>query len=79
MAGSPLKRVIGIAQPIHSTSTVWKRAYELKSLGGEIFTVDQTPIYDQLVKLVQTNIPQPAKESVFANGQLRSYMRTPVK
>lgn len=79
LPGSPLKRTLGIAQPIHSTSAVWKRAYELRTLGGEIITVDQTRLYDQLVGLVQGAMQPPLKDSVFANGQLRSYMRTPVK
>jgi hypothetical protein len=33
---SPLRKTIGIAQPIHSTKSVWKRAFELRALGGQI-------------------------------------------
>lgn len=75
---SPIQRTLGIAQPIHSTSSVWKRAYDLKVLGGEIITVDQTKIYDDLTSLVRGSFAPPMKSSQFADGQLRSYMRTPV-
>ncbi len=77
--GAEIKRTLGIARPIHSTSAVWKRAYERRTLGGEIIPVDQSRLYDQLVGLVQGAMQPPLKDSVFANGQLRSYMRTPVK
>ena len=33
---SPLRKTIGIAQPIHSTKSVWKRAFELRAIGGQI-------------------------------------------
>ncbi len=74
--GSPIKKTIGIAQPIHSTAAVWKRAYELHPLGGTIITVDQTKIFDQLASLVSE--ASSLKANQFATGQLRSYMRTPV-
>lgn len=70
---------IGLTRGRVSTSSVWKRAYELKALGGEIITVDQTHLYDQLTQLVQGAFAAPVKDTQFANGQLRSYMRTPVK
>jgi NAD+ synthase (glutamine-hydrolysing) len=75
-ANSPIKKTVGIAQPIHSTASVWKRAYELLPLGGTIITVDQTKLYDELSSTVQkaANL----KGGSFADGQLRSYMRTPV-
>lgn len=41
--------------------------------------MDQTHLYDELTKVVQGAFPTPVKDSQFANGQLRSYMRTPVK
>jgi NAD+ synthase (glutamine-hydrolysing) len=50
---SPIKKTVGIAQPIHSTAAVWKRAYELLPLGGTIITVDQTKLYDELAGIVQ--------------------------
>jgi len=77
MEGSPIKRVLGIAQPIHSTAKIQNRAYELcQSLGAECFTVDQTSLHTQLSEIVQKNTG--LQGSPFADGQLRSYMRTPV-
>jgi len=75
---SPIKRVVGIAQPIHSTEKIWKRALELQAAfpSSEIFTVDQSKIYDQLHELVETSVN--IKGGFFATGQLKSYMRTPV-
>lgn len=72
-----LQRVIAVAQPIHSTEAIWKRALELgTTFDHPILTVDQTDLFDRLVQKVEheTRIP----ESKFAAGQLRSYMRTPV-
>jgi NAD+ synthase (glutamine-hydrolysing) len=75
---SPLKRVVGVAQPIHSTEKIWKRALELgesfKNI--EVKTVDQTAVYDLLAKTVDESIG--IKGGVFSTGQLKSYMRTPV-
>ncbi|KAL0218689.1 hypothetical protein P9112_004342 [Eukaryota sp. TZLM1-RC] len=74
---SPLKRLIAIAQPIHSTVKIQNRAYEVADfLGVECITVDQTQIHDQLVDLVDTAVG--INSSFFAKGQLRSYQRTPV-
>jgi len=76
-AGSPIQKVFAIAQPIHSTKTIQNRAYEVAAaLGSDIFTVDQTSLHSQLSKLVQDSIG--LKSTIFADGQLRSYMRTPV-
>ena len=75
--GSPIKRCVAIAQPINSTKSIMDRAYEAqKVLGGEIITVDQTELHGQLSKLVESAISIEGKS--FAQGQLRSYMRTPV-
>jgi NAD+ synthase (glutamine-hydrolysing) len=75
---SPLKRVLGVAQPIHSTEKIWKRALELGDAfkNIEVKIVDQTAVYDQLSKLVDDSIG--IKGGQFATGQLKSYMRTPV-
>ena len=73
---SPIRKAYGIAQPIHSTAKVWQRAYELRSLGGTVVTIDQTNLFDQLVAKVGSEAG--LKGSQFADGQLRSYMRTPV-
>lgn len=74
---SPIKRVIGIAQPIKSTEKIWKRALLLKeTYGVEIITVDQSELHTQLQSLCDTAIG--VEGSAFSNGQLKSYMRTPV-
>jgi NAD+ synthase (glutamine-hydrolysing) len=76
--GSPIKRVLGILQPIHSTASIQDRAADLcKALNIECIRVDQTPVYDTLYPIVEgalglSDVP------AFARGQLRSYMRTPV-
>ena len=75
--GSPIQRIVGVAQPIHSTESIWKRALELQpAFGGEVITVDQTALHSQLDTLVSGAMG--VKSKPFASGQLRSYMRTPV-
>lgn len=75
--GSPIKRIVAICQPIHSTKEIWERALELNKFKGiEIVTVDQTPVFDQLRSLVDQSIN--IEGNRFSTGQLRSYMRTPV-
>lgn len=75
--GSPIQRVVGVAQPIHSTASIWRRALELPdAFGGEVITVDQTAFHSQLDTLVSGAMGVTSKP--FASGQLRSYMRTPV-
>jgi len=75
--GSPIKKVLAIAQPIHSTKSIQDRAYEVaRALGADIITVDQSALHTRLSSIVTgaMNI----KGNPFADGQLRSYMRTPV-
>ena len=71
---SPIERVIGLAQPIHSTPEIQNRAYELD---GPIITINQDEIFDQLAGICCSALGV-AKDNQFANGQLKSYMRTPV-
>lgn len=74
---SPIKRALSIAQPIHSTDKIWKRAQECATkLGGEVITVDQTDQESRLVDLVTKSTG--IAPGMFSRGQLRSYMRTPV-
>jgi len=71
------RKVLAIAQPIHSTKSIQDRAYEVATaLGSEIVTVDQSALHSQLTGIVTTAVG--IKGSPFADGQLRSYMRTPV-
>lgn len=77
MKDSPIKRVIGITQPIHSTPAIMQRAEEfLKERNIESVCVDQTAVFDLLSKTVEESIKMP--NATFASGQLKSYMRTPV-
>jgi len=75
--GSPIKKVLSIAQPIHSTKSIQDRAYEVAgALGADIITVDQTSLHTQLSGIVTQAVG--VAGCPFADGQLRSYMRTPV-
>eukprot|EP01104_Vermistella_antarctica_P001870 TRINITY_DN11_c0_g1_i1.p2 TRINITY_DN11_c0_g1~~TRINITY_DN11_c0_g1_i1.p2 ORF type:complete len:298 (+),score=90.83 TRINITY_DN11_c0_g1_i1:237-1130(+) len=74
---SPIKKVLGVAQPIHSTGEIWKRALECReALDAEVIVVDQTEVHNSLTKIVGEATGIEGKG--FADGQLRSYMRTPV-
>lgn len=75
--GSPIQKVLGVAQPIHSSAWALNRATECaKTLGTDLVTIDQTDLHSQLQTLVDTAVG--VKGEGFATGQLRSYMRTPV-
>lgn len=74
---SPIKRVVAICQPIHSTKSIWERALELSKYDGvEIVTVDQSDIFNQLKSTVDNVMDTEGNH--FVSGQLKSYMRTPV-
>lgn len=75
---SPIQKILGIAQPIHSTASIQNRAFEAATaLGAEIITVDQSDLHTQLVSKVKAALNNNS-DTGFADGQLRSYMRTPV-
>jgi len=77
MKGSPIKRILGVAQPIYSSGWALSRARALcKQCEVPMIVVDQTNLHAQLSGLVDTAIKITGKS--FATGQLRSYMRTPV-
>jgi len=74
---SPIKRILGIAQPIHSSAWALERGREVAEAFKTPFAViDQTNLHTQLTKLVDESVG--IKGENFATGQLRSYMRTPV-
>jgi NAD+ synthase (glutamine-hydrolysing) len=76
MKGSPIKRVLGISQPIHSSQWAYDRAHEAgKAFKAEMITIDQTAVYDMLKKVIDKAADVSGGQ--FAGGQLRSYMRTP--
>jgi NAD+ synthase (glutamine-hydrolysing) len=88
IVGSPIEQIIYLSQPIHSTASVCNRAYSLINTGNtgntgnkgggidKIITIDQTSLFDQLSNLVKTETGLMSNK--FADGQLKSYMRTPV-
>lgn len=50
MKDSPIKRILGIAQPIKSSKWAIDRAIECgKALNVDIVTIDQSDIHDELV------------------------------
>ena len=76
MEGSPLTRVLGVCQPIHSSDWALNRAKETAvALGAESVSVDQTELHNQLSALIDGVVG--VEGGGFAKGQLRSYMRTP--
>eukprot|EP01029_Cantina_marsupialis_P003853 TRINITY_DN138777_c0_g1_i1.p1 TRINITY_DN138777_c0_g1~~TRINITY_DN138777_c0_g1_i1.p1 ORF type:complete len:210 (+),score=57.48 TRINITY_DN138777_c0_g1_i1:70-699(+) len=76
MEGSPLKKLLGIAQPIHSSGWALARAEEAgKAIGVEIISVDQSEIHDSLRSTIDKAVGITGKD--FATGQLRSYQRAP--
>jgi len=74
---SPIQKVLGIAQPIHSSAWAYERALETSSaLGFEFITIDQTTDFDNITRKCAEALH--FEGSSFAKGQMRSYMRTPV-
>ena len=53
MKDSPIQRILGISQPIHSSQWAYDRAMECgKALGVEMIVVDQSGVFDSLVFLL---------------------------
>ena len=81
LPNSPITRIVGILQPIHSTESIWRRGELVtKAAGVEQIIVDQTSVFDMLAPLVEQplGLNGEDKACVFGRGQLKSYMRTPV-
>jgi len=75
--GSPIQKLLGVAQPIHSTVGIQNRAYECcKAIDVECITIDQSEVHDKLVEMIDGALH--AEPNKFARGQMRSYQRTPV-
>ena len=70
---SPIQRVLGLSQPIYSTPSVCDRAH---LLSADIVTIDQSGLFDDLKQLVTEKVGLSSNQ--FSDGQLKSYMRTPV-
>lgn len=76
LPGSPIKRSIGLCQPIHSSAWALNRGKEnIEKAGAELVVVDQTALHTQLATLIDTAAG--ITGNGFSTGQLRSYMRTP--
>ena len=72
-----IKRVLPIAQPIHSSDWALNRGRELcRTCNENIVIIDSTDIFDQWVTKIEDAIG--IKGNDFVKGQMRSYMRTPV-
>lgn len=70
-------RIIAIAQPIYSTSSIQSRAYEVgNKFGIEIKTICQDQIHTKLTELIANEFGEPL--SKFSSSMLKSYLRTPV-
>ena len=87
MNNSPIKKILAISQPIHSSNWAFNRANEAaKVFNVPLTTINQTSIFDDLKELILNkininnidNIDDKYKDNQFISGQLRSYMRTPV-
>lgn len=79
---SPIKRVVGIAQPIHSSDWALERATMAHNKlapnkEADFIVVDQTQLHDQLKGIVDQALG--VEGGAFAGGQLRSYQRAPVQ
>jgi len=73
---SPLKKIYGLAQPIHSSDWALNRAKEAaQALKADLIVVDQTKLHGELSELVDKAVG--VKGAPFASGQLRSYLRAP--
>jgi len=73
---SPLKKILEVSQPIHSSAWAYDRAKECADAFQAPFVkIDQTEIHNQIVSLIDKEVG--IKSGPFATGQLRSYLRTP--
>ena len=80
---SCIKQIIGICQPIKSTHSIWTRALELEDnqiSGARLAVLDQSEAFEHLTYEVKNKILAIDNDygQIFADGQLKSYMRTPV-
>lgn len=68
-------KVIGIAQPIHSTKEIQTRAYEVALKKGiQLVTIDQSQEHESLVQKIESQI---GELNGFSKAQFKSYQRTP--
>lgn len=78
MANSVIKKVILISQPIHSSGWTKTNTADLKNvLGTEVIEIDSTEVYNLMHSRVRESLGSTG-DNLFADGQLKSYLRTPV-
>jgi NAD+ synthase (glutamine-hydrolysing) len=74
---SPIQKVLGIVQPIKSTPEIISRAIDfLKDANIDYVVIDQSQVFDLILQIVNKSVDLPS--NLFATGQLKSYMRTPI-
>ena len=74
---SPIKKILAISQPIHSSTWALNRAQELcAKFNVKLVIIDQTELHTSLSDIIETKTN--IKANKFSGGQLKSYMRTPV-
>jgi len=75
--GSPIERILGVAQPIHSSDWALNRAREVAAAcDAPLIVIDQTKNHTQLTAQIDSSLG--IRGGPFATGQMRSYMRAPV-
>lgn len=73
---SPIGKNVGLCQPIHSSAWALARGREnIEACKATLVVVDQTPLHAQLASTIDAAVG--ITGGSFAQGQLRSYMRTP--
>jgi NAD+ synthetase len=79
---SPIKKLIGVAQPIESTESIWRRALELPTrenggtqLDAKIFVFDHTPMLRMYMSALHEMVPE-SSTNTLARGNFKSASRT---
>ena len=76
LPNSNLKNICAVNQPIHSSDWALNRSKELCDiLNIKLIIIDQTDIHDLILKKLKDS---GFEGNVFSNGQLKSYLRTPI-
>lgn len=77
LPNSNLKKIWAINQPIHSSAWALERSIELcNNYNIELFVINQDDVFDKIKDLVKSSTNVAGNK--FSNGQMRSYLRTPI-
>tara|TARA_Y100000816_G_C25987301_1_gene515674 strand:+ start:100 stop:963 length:864 start_codon:yes stop_codon:yes gene_type:complete len=77
LPNSNLKKIWAINQPIHSSTWALERSIELcNNYNIELFIINQDDVFDKIKDLVKSSTNVAGNK--FSNGQMRSYLRTPI-